>query len=214
MAWLAAIVVLGLTILGVDVLRQRIIAWRARRREARGLPPVLWSTRRRLVTLGIGLGAVVALFAILVALRGGGTSSSSKTNRLNVIPSTATATTPATTTTSAPARPPQQVRVALINASGVQNAGRQKSNALKVIGYQTVGLASGAPRTGTGVGCRAGFEHDAATLAKNVGGNATVEPFSKPPPPVAANADCVVVLGKKAGQTQRDDQFRSRSWPW
>jgi hypothetical protein len=212
MAWLGAIVVLGLTILGLDVLRERITAWRARRRKARGLPPVVWSIRRRWLTLGVSVGAVAAMFGILLALRGGGASSSSRTNRLNVIPSTTT--TSATTITSAPARPPQQVRVALINASGVQNAGRQKSNALKVIGYQTVGLANGAPRTGTGVGCRAGFEHDAATLAKNVGGNATVEPFPKPPPPVAANADCVVVLGKKAGRTQRDDRVRSRFWPW
>jgi hypothetical protein len=196
MAWLAAVVVFGLTILGVDLLRERTIAWRTRRRAARGLPPVVWSMRRRLVTLGISLGALAAVFGILLVLRGGGASSSSKTNRLNVIPSTTT-TVPATTTTSAAARPPQQVRVAVINASGVATAGRQKSNALKAIGYQTVDIATGAPRTGTGVGCRAGFEQEAKTLAKNVGGNATVEPFPNPPPPAAANADCVVELGKQ-----------------
>jgi hypothetical protein len=196
MAWLAAVVVFGLTILGVDVLRERIIAWRTRRRAARGLPPVVWSMRRRLVTLGISLGALAAVFGILLVLRGGGATSSSKTNRLNVIPSTTT-TVPATTTTSAAARPPQQVRVAVINASGVASASRQKSNALKAIGYQIVGSASGAPHTGTGVGCRAGFEQEAKKLAKNVGGIATVEPFPNPPPPAAANADCVVELGKQ-----------------
>jgi LytR cell envelope-related transcriptional attenuator len=212
MAWLAAVVVFGLTILGVDVLRERISAWRTRRRAARGLPPVVWSIRRRLVTLGISLGALAAVFGILLVLRGGGASSSSKTNRLNVIPSTTT-TVPATTTTSAAARPPQQVRVAVINASGVQSASRQKSNALNAIGYQTVGIANGAPRTGTGVGCRAGFEQEAKTLAKNVGGNATVEPFPNPPPPAAANADCVVELGRQ-GATPRTSgaptQFPSR----
>ena len=196
MAWLAAIVVLGLAILGADVLRERISNWRTRRRAARGLPPVVWSMRRRLVTLGVSLGALAALFGILLVLRGGGASSSSKTNRLNVIPSTTTTTVPATTTTAAAARPPQQVRVAVINASGVPNASRQKSDALKAIGYQTVGIANGTPRTGTGVGCRAGFEQEATALAKNVGGSAAVEPFPNPPPPSAANADCVVVLGK------------------
>jgi LytR cell envelope-related transcriptional attenuator len=199
MAWLGAIVVLGLTVLAVDVLRERIGDRRARRRAARGLPPVVWSVRRRLATLGISLGAVAAVFGIVFALHGGGGTSSPKTNRLNVIPSTTTSaptTTTKPTTTTAAAHPPQQVRVAVINASGVQNAGRQKSNALKAIGYQTVGLGNGTPRTGTGVACKAGFEQDAALLATNVGGNATVEPFPNPPPPAAANADCVVQLGK------------------
>lgn len=199
MAWLGAIVVLGLIILAVDVLRERIIGRRTRKRAAKGLPPAVWSVRRRLATLGISLGAVAALFGILFALHGGGGTSSPKTNRLNVIPSTTTSaptTTTKPTTTTAAARPPQQVRVAVINASGVQNAGRQKSDALKAIGYQTVGLANGPRRTGTGVACRPGFEQDAATLAQNVGGNAAVEPFPSPPPPVAANADCVVALGR------------------
>jgi hypothetical protein len=154
--------------------------------------------RRRLATLGISLGAVAAVIGLLFALHGSGGTSSPKTNRLNVIPSTTTSTSTATsqpTTTTAAARPPQQVRIAVINASGVQNAGRQKSNALKAIGYQTAGLANGARRTGTGVACKAGFEQDAQALAKNVGGNATVEPFPDPPPPAAANADCVVTLG-------------------
>jgi LytR cell envelope-related transcriptional attenuator len=211
MAWLAAVVVFGLTILGVDVLRERISAWRTRRRAARGLPPIVWSMRRRLVTLGISLGALAAVFGILLVLRGGGTSSSSKTNRLNVIPSTTT-TVPATTTTSAATRPPQQVRVAVINASGVASASRQKSSTLKAIGYQVVGSANGAPSTGNGVGCRAGFEQEAKTLAKNVGGIAT-EPFPNPPPPVAANADCVVKLGKQRATPQTSPgptQFPSR----
>jgi hypothetical protein len=204
MAWLGAIVVVGLAIIVLDVLRERITAWRTRRRAERGLPPIVWSTRRRLVTLGISLGTVAAIFGILVALRGGGgNNSSAKTNRLNVIPSTAT-TVPATATTTGAGHSPQQVRVAVINASGEQNAGRQKSNALSTIGYQTVGLANGAERTGTSVGCKSGFEQAAPELAKNVGGDATVEPFPDPPPPAAANADCVVALGKKAtSETQR-----------
>jgi hypothetical protein len=197
MAWLGALVVLGLMVIAADVLRERFISWRTRRRAARGLPPVVWSTRRRVATLGIGLGAVAAVLGVLLVLHGsGGSGSSLKTNRLNVIPSTTT-TAPATATTTSPAaHPPQQVRVAVINASGVRNAARQKSDALRAIGYQTVGVGNGAVRTGTGVACKAGFEQDAATLAKNVGGNTAVEPFPNPPPPAAANADCVVELGK------------------
>jgi hypothetical protein len=48
---------------------------------------------------------------------------------------------------------------------------------------------------GTTVGCRPGFEAEAAQLAVAVGGNATVGAFPTPEPAGAANADCVVTLG-------------------
>ncbi len=193
MAWLGAVVLIGLAILGVDVVRERVHDFRSQKRAERGLPPVVWSPRRRWTTLLASLASVGLLFGILVILRGGNSSSSAKTNSLNVIPTTASSST--TTTTVVGGRPPQQVRVIVVNASGVPNAAQQHADALKAIGYQTVGLANGPRRTGTAVACKAGFEKEAVTLAGKVGAGVTVEPFPAAPPPAAANADCIVELG-------------------
>lgn len=200
MAWIGAIVALGLGLLGLDVLRERIRDRLSRRRAERGLPPIVWSPRRRSITAAAALGTVAAVFGALLLLRSTTSSSSSETDRLNVISTTtappATTTSPRPTTTLDPGRPVQQVRVAVVNASGVAGAAQQKSDALAAIGYQMVGLANGTPRTGSAVQCIPGFEKEAVTLAKNAGGVANVEPFPTPPPPASANSDCVVVLGK------------------
>jgi hypothetical protein len=150
------------------------------------------------MTLTAVLAVVAAVIGVLVLLRGGN-GASSATDKLNVIPKTtstsSTTTSSSTTTTLAPGRPPQQVRVAVVNASSVPRAAAAKSDALGALGYQMVGLANGLARTGTAVQCRSGFEKEAVVLARNVGGTTTVEPFPNPPPTGSANADCVVVLG-------------------
>ena len=194
MAWIGAIVIIGLALLAFDLVRERVGDRRARQRAERGLPSVVWSRRRRWITFAAGLGGLGVVLGVLLLLRGGSSSSSSKTASLNVIPTTTTST-PSTTTPDL-GRPPSQVRVAVVNASGVPHAAQQKSDALKAIGYQMVGLANGALRPGTAVQCKPGFEKEAATLARNAGGGATVEPLPNPPPPASANADCVVVVGK------------------
>lgn len=113
---------------------------------------------------------------------------------------TTTATTPPTsaptTTTSNAGRPPQLVRVEVINAQATANAAGAKALALGQLGYPSAGLADAPVRQGTVVQCKTGFEAEAATLAKNVGPGTTVEPFPNPAPPGSTNADCVVILGK------------------
>jgi LytR cell envelope-related transcriptional attenuator len=207
MAWLGAIVLVGLLLLAFDAVRERVSNRRALRRAERGLPPVSWSRRRRLVTFAVVLAGVAAVIGVLVLLRGGDDSSSA-TDRLNAIPKTTPSTTATssptttsptttspTTTTLDPGRPPQQIRVSVVNASGVARAAATKSDALGALGYQMVGLANSAARTGSAVQCKPGFEKEAPVLARNVGGTVGVEPFPNPPPAGSTSADCVVVLG-------------------
>jgi hypothetical protein len=202
-AWLGAFVLLGLLLLGLDVLRERARDRKQRRMAELGVDRLPWSRRRQRLTIaGVMVFLLVILGAVLWARSGGGQSSASE--KLNELPNTtgttdttdttAPSTTSTTTTTLAPGRPPQQIRVTVVNSSGVTGAAAQKSSALGAMGYQMVGLDNGAARAGTAVQCKAGFEKEAAVLAKNVG-QATVEPLPTPPPTAAQNPDCVVVLG-------------------
>jgi hypothetical protein len=109
---------------------------------------------------------------------------------------TSPSTRPATTTTVYPGRPPQQVRVDVLNGSGMAGAAGQKALALGTLGYRIAGVGNAIGRAGTAVQCKPGFEAEAATLAKNLGGSTAVEPFPSPAPAGSTNADCVVVLGR------------------
>jgi hypothetical protein len=203
MAWLGAFVLLGLLLLGLDVLRERARDRKERKMAELGVDHLPWSRRRQQLTIaGALVFLLVILGAVLWARSGGGESAA--TEKLNELPNTTDttdttdttepSTTSTTTTTLAPGRPPQQIRVSVVNSSGVTGAAAQKSGALGAMGYQMVGLDNGAARAGTAVQCKAGFEKEAAVLAKNVG-QATVEPLPNPPPTASVNPDCVVVLG-------------------
>jgi hypothetical protein len=200
-AWLGAFALLGLALLGADVLRERSRDRKERRMAELGVDRLPWSRRRQQWTAIGVVAALLVVLGVVVWARGG--DDSSATEQLNVLPdttssspsqSTSTSTTSPPTTTLAPGRPPQQVRVSVVNSSGVSGAAAQKSGTLGALGYQMVGLDNGAGRSGTAVQCRAGFEKEAAVLAQNVG-QATVEPLPSPPPTASANPDCVVVLG-------------------
>jgi hypothetical protein len=200
-AWLGAFVLLGLVLVGVDVLRERARDRKEHKMAELGVDHLPWSRRRQQLTaLGVLVCLVVVLGAVLWARSGG--DDSKATEQLNVLPKstestapTSTTTNPSTTTTTlAAGRPPQQVRVSVVNSSGVTGAAAQKSGALGALGYQMVGLDNGASRSGTAVQCKPGFEKEAAALARNVG-QAAVEPLSNPPPTASSNPDCVVVLG-------------------
>jgi len=104
----------------------------------------------------------------------------------------ATSTTVATGT----ARPPAQVRVEVLNGSAKAGAAGSKATALKTAGYTIAGAGNAAPRQGTVVTCKTGFDAEAAALAQVVGSGATTEPFPTPAPTGSTNADCVVILGK------------------
>ena len=197
MAWLGAIVALGLIVLGLDVLRERLGDRRLRRRAELGVSDSGWSRQRRLTWIAVGVGALVVVLGAVLWLRGN--EDPANTDQLNVLPkatsSSTTSTTSTTTTIPDPGRPPSQVRVAVVNSSGVTGAAAQRSGALGALGYAMAGLANGAPRAGTAVQCRSGFEKEAEALVRNVGGTAKVEPFPTAPPPEVASADCLVVLG-------------------
>ncbi len=67
---------------------------------------------------------------------------------------------------------------------------------LKGLGYNTIGIANAATRTGTAVQCKPGYEREAQVLATNVGNNAKVEAYPGTTPTGAESANCLVILGK------------------
>jgi len=99
---------------------------------------------------------------------------------------------PSTTTTTAGARPPAEVRVLVLNASGRKGVAGEMAGRLGVVGYKTLEPGNTAVRPETTVGCRPGFEREAAALVSATGVPAkTADPGALLP----ADADCVVVIG-------------------
>ncbi|MEX0664150.1 MAG: DUF2510 domain-containing protein [Acidimicrobiia bacterium] len=144
-------------------------------------------------------GGVVALIAILatVVLGGDGSKVSTTTTTKDESSTTTTSvTTLVTTTTLAPGRPPSEVRVIVLNGSGVGGGAGTMETKLKGLGYNVTSIGNADERTGTAIGCRPGFEAEAAALAAAVGSGATVGTFPTPEPANSADADCVVTLGK------------------
>jgi len=99
-----------------------------------------------------------------------------------------------TTTTGIEA--PQDVRVVVLNGSGVAGAAAAKADALKALGYDVLGVANaGEHQAGTVVACRAGFQAESVALSTVVGAGTTIVPFPEPTPEGAQDADCLVGLG-------------------
>ncbi len=145
-------------------------------------------------------GAVVAFIAVLasVALGGGGDSSTATTTTSEATTTSTEATTTSTavtTTTLAPGRPVAEVRLQVLNASGVSGAATEKSDALRTLGYTIAGAGNAPTRKGTIVQCNTGFDAEAAQLAVAVGGGATVQAAQTAGTTVPAGSDCVVILG-------------------
>jgi len=156
----------------------------------------------------IGLAVAIGLVLLQVvddAGGGGGAASGGGGGGGGTVTTTAPADGSTTTTTAAaPAngtRPPSQVAVQVLNGSGVQGAANQRSNDLKAKGYQVLPAGNApAPRTGTAVQCKKGYEKEAAALVTVLGTlaiRATVEPYPNPAPVGPnAQANCLVILGK------------------
>jgi LytR cell envelope-related transcriptional attenuator len=108
------------------------------------------------------------------------------------------ATTPGETAapTTAAGRNPAEVRVLVLNAGQAAGSAGNKANQLRAAGYNILPASNTLPRTGIAVQCREGFDSDAAILAAATDPSATVEPFPDEPPPEAADADCLVLLGQ------------------
>jgi len=122
------------------------------------------------------------------------TRATTSTSQERTTTTEAPSSTAATSTTLA-GRPPAEVRVEVLNASGTAGAAAAKSDSLKGAGYDVVDLGDATAQKGTTVACKSGFEAEAAALAQVVGSGATTQPFPNPPPAGAENVDCVVTLG-------------------
>jgi hypothetical protein len=115
-----------------------------------------------------------------------------------VPPTTAPPTTSAPATTAVPVRPPQEVRVIVLNSIGLAGAAGRKTQELADAGYQTVQADDIEPQQDQSrVWYREGFAAEANALLQFLPG-ALVEPI--PDPELQTGSDVVLVLG--AGYTE------------
>ena len=159
--------------------------------------------------VGLVIGAVIGVGASK-ALDSGSSNSSASTTATTRHRSSSTTTTVGfdTTTTgvgsvtttlaaaTATARPPAQVKVAVLNGSGVAGAAGTKATALKKLGYVITGTGNATARQGTVVECATGYDAEAAALTQALGAGATTAPLPSPAPAGTTGANCVVIVGK------------------
>lgn len=107
-------------------------------------------------------------------------------------PATPLSPAPSTTTTTAGPRPPGDVRVLVLNASGRKGMAGEMAGRLRVDGYQTLEPGNATVRPQTTVGCRPGFELEATALVSAIGVPSQAAP---PGDLLPAEADCLVVIG-------------------
>jgi hypothetical protein len=153
----------------------------------RTMPGLVLRTATRGAVL-IGLAVVIGIVLLQVVDKGGGGG--------GVSPPVSNGSDRSTTsTTGEGGRSPDQVRVLVLNGSGLANAAGTKANELRGDGYAIAGTGNAPQQTGSTVACVAGFEKEADTLAKAAGVGFTIASFPEPPPTGAENADCIVTLG-------------------
>src|SRR4051794_35228138 len=114
--------------------------------------------------------------------------------------STTKAAATATTVATAKLKQPNDLKVVVYNASGVDGMAANMADKLKSVGCNVIGTDNITPeRAGPAVSCRAGLDAEAAQLAaKGVGSGATVAAFPANPPKGSDEANCIVILGKSA----------------
>jgi hypothetical protein len=104
-----------------------------------------------------------------------------------------------TTASTVPLRPPAEVTVRVLNAAGVSGAAGEWTTTLTEAGYPTV-EPDNAPgqetRDTTAVLFAAGFDREAAEVARQIGSPADqITPLGDPPTVDPAQAQIVVMLG-------------------
>ena len=105
----------------------------------------------------------------------------------------ATTTTRATTTTTVPVRPPEEVRVAVVNSIGIAGAAGRMTQRLADVGYQTLPADDYTPEQDPSrIWYRDGFSAEASELLAFLS-DALVEPL--PDEDLKEGADIVLVLG-------------------
>lgn len=109
---------------------------------------------------------------------------------------------PESTTTTAPApagpRPPAEVTVLVLNASGRNQQATPMSERLAVVGYRTLTPGNAARRPESVALCRPGLEEEATALVAATGIPATtgvLDEAAAAGMEGAAEADCVVIIG-------------------
>jgi uncharacterized iron-regulated membrane protein len=198
-AWVGVAALLGLLVCGITALYD---LWRRRKQRklppGEVLPPSWWTGRHTALVVGGGVVLIAVVVGALILIFGSGSTTSPA--KLVATPTTAPTTSTSsasTSTTLGPARPPQQVRVDVLNASGVPRVATLRSAQLTSLGYRVTSTGNAlVPQKGTVVECKDGFAAEAAALARAVGAGALVQGFPVTPPPGSANADCVVLLGQ------------------
>jgi hypothetical protein len=103
--------------------------------------------------------------------------------------------TTSSTTTTTRVRPPAQVRVFVLNGSGVDQAAATKADELRALDYAIAGIGNAPEQPGTVVACRTGFDGETVALAA-VLGTVTIVAFPDPVPVGVEEADCIVGLGR------------------
>jgi hypothetical protein len=112
-----------------------------------------------------------------------------------VPPSTAT-----TVTTEAGPKPPAQVAVLVLNATGKNAQAKPMSDRLAVVGYRTLTPGTANRRADSVVLCRPGLEREATALVAATGLPATtgvLDDATRSGMAGAADADCAVVMGAR-----------------
>jgi len=118
---------------------------RAARSASQGLPdrePLASTLSRRAFWMGALAGGVVVLAAAFAVGAWRESSRPSSSSRKVATQQSSDAGAPTTTTVS-PGRPPQEVKIMIVNSSGVSGAATAKSEALTALGYQNAGLTNG-----------------------------------------------------------------------
>jgi hypothetical protein len=137
----------------------------------------------------IGLAVVVGIVLLQVVDKGGGGGGGVAP------PVTQPSDQSTTSTTGESGRPADQVRVLVLNGSGLANAAGTKANELRGDGYAIAGTGNAEQQAASTVACLSGFEKEADALAKSVGAGFSVTTYPDPPPTGSENADCIVILG-------------------
>lgn len=97
-----------------------------------------------------------------------------------------------TTTTTAAPRPPEEVRVLVLNAARRSGVAGAMTERLQVVGYPTLTPGNAPTQEESLVGCQEGFGREAAALVSATGLPAEI---GDPGELLPAGADCVVIIG-------------------
>jgi hypothetical protein len=141
---------------------------------------------------GVLIGVAVVIGIVLLQVVGDGSTgpgSATPTNNGNG--------NSVTTTTDSGARSPQQVALAIYNASGVSQAANTKASTLRGLGYQILLTGNAPDQVGTTIACQTGFEIEATQLqALQELPNATLAGFPAVLPAGTELVNCFITLGK------------------